>query len=104
MILTNVSQSMFFKIFNLRDVNDFYVEKKIFHIQLNLKKWECEIPVHKMLRSTVDFLESLLQAVFPEYSHTPLLLLNGTAACATDEHRTETLKTNHMIKVMFKED
>lgn len=29
MILTNVSQSMFFKIFNLRDVNDFYVGKKV---------------------------------------------------------------------------
>lgn len=78
-------------------------EKK-FPYTAQFEKWECEIPVHKMLRSTVDFLERLLQAVFPEYSHTPLLLLNRSAACATDEHRTETLKANHMIKVMFKED
>lgn len=34
---TSVSQSTLFKIFNLREANDFYRKKKCFHMQLNLR-------------------------------------------------------------------
>lgn len=38
---TNVSHSMLFKISNLRNVSNFYIEKKCFHVQLNLRNVEC---------------------------------------------------------------